>query len=457
LLGLCALNASAQDESSSDEAMRPAIKTNRWQEDWSALSNETLRTEPLDSLKYISLSDTDAQRYASLGVTLRERFESNDAPGFGVGGTPRDSYVLERLQIHADLHFDKTLRLFTELEDDRAFDKKTRSSADQDRVDLRLAFLEYVNTFANGTLKARVGRQDFAFDLQRFVSSRDGPNVRQSFDAVWADWETSDWRFIGFVSQPVQYKDGHNFDDSSNGTFKFDTLRVERHVLGTNELSAYWSLYERSNARYGDAAGYERRNIFDTRFAGTAQDIDWDIEGMAQTGSVGSDRIRAWGGGLRSGYTFSTVTWTPRVGIQIDAASGDKRPGDGTLGTFNPLFPNGYYFALAGYTGYANLVHVKPSLTVKPVPTVGVTTALGLLWRETTGDAVYLQPNVAVAGTAGQGSRWTGDYAQLRVDYAVNRNLGTALEAVEYHVGDSVKAAGGRDSTYVGLEMKYSW
>nr|WP_281034719.1 alginate export family protein [Rhizobium ruizarguesonis] len=34
--------------------------------------------------------------------------------------------------------------------------------------------------------KASCGRQDFAFALQRFVSSRDGPNVRQSF-TVWAD------------------------------------------------------------------------------------------------------------------------------------------------------------------------------------------------------------------------------------------------------------------------------
>ena len=30
-------------------ATRPAIKTNRWQEDWSVLSDPALRTQPLDS------------------------------------------------------------------------------------------------------------------------------------------------------------------------------------------------------------------------------------------------------------------------------------------------------------------------------------------------------------------------------------------------------------------------
>ena len=170
---------------------RPVLKTNRWQEDWSVLQNPALRTEPLDSLKYLSLSDTDPQRYLSFGLTLRERFELNDANGFGIGNRKRDSWLIQRLQVHADLHLNEHWRVFTELEDARAFDKTTIGGADQNRLDMRLAFVEYVDKTPDHTFKARVGRQDFAFDLQRFISSRDGPNVRQSFDAVWADWETS--------------------------------------------------------------------------------------------------------------------------------------------------------------------------------------------------------------------------------------------------------------------------
>ncbi len=164
---------------------RPAIQANRWAEDWSVLADPRLRTEPFDELKYIPFWATDPKSYISLGATLRERFESNNAAGFGTGNTPSDSYLLQRLQVHADIHFNENWRAFVQLEDDRAFHKFNVTSVDQDRLDLRLAFLEYVNTFSGGTLKARIGRQDFAFDLQRFVSSRDGPNVRQSFDAIW--------------------------------------------------------------------------------------------------------------------------------------------------------------------------------------------------------------------------------------------------------------------------------
>lgn len=436
---------------------RPHIMTNRWQEDWSALSDPALRTQPLDRLKYIPLFGADPFSYISLGASLRERFESRDAQAFGTGGVASDSYVIQRFEFSIDAHLDRNWQVFTQFEDARPFGKNMVTPVDKNPLDLRLAFISYVKEFSAGTFKARVGRQDFLFDLQRFVSSREGPNVRQAFDAVWADWETGKWRFIGFLSQPVQYRDETAFDDVSNQHFRFHTLRVERHVFGDNEWSAYYSLYERDNAHYLDANGDERRSVFDMRFAGAASNIDWDLEAMGQTGKVGPKDVRAWATGARVGYTFAQTTWKPRMGIQIDVASGDRHPGDRTLGTFNPLFPNGYYFTLADLTGYVNLIHVKPSITITPRPGTTVMLALGLQWRETTGDAVYTHPTNAIQGTAGRGSLWSGAYGQLRIDHTFNANLTGALEAVHYQAGNTIRAAGGRNSDYVGAELKFGW
>lgn len=455
ILYLTPLAAVAGDKPA--QSKRPAISSNRWQEDWSVLADPALRTQPLDRLKYIPLSGSDPDTYVSFGATVRERFESNSAPGFGIGGVRRDNYLIQRAQLHIDLNLFKDWQVFTQFEDDRAFGKKNIGSADADQLDLRLAFLGYSHDFDAGTFKARIGRQDFAFDLQRFVSSRDGPNVRQSFDAIWADWETASWRFIGFVSQPVQYRDAEPFDDTSSGDFRFSTLRVERLVLGGNELSAYYSLYQRQNAHYLDASGEEDRHIFDSRFAGKYDEIDWDIEGMGQLGSVGDKDIRALAFGARAGYTLDDVAWTPRIGLQFDIASGDHRAGDHVVGTFNPLFPNGYYFALAGYTGYANIIHLKPSLTVKPTDKTTLTGALGLQWRQTAQDAIYIQPNQPLPGTAGRGGAWSGAYAQVRLDYAFTPNLSGAIEAVHFEAGNAIKNAGGRDGNYVGAQLGFAW
>jgi hypothetical protein len=208
---------------------------------------------------------------------------------------------------------------------------------------------------------------------------------------------------------------------------------------------------------YLDAAGDERRNIFDVRYVGGLSGFDWDLEAMGQIGSVGDKRVRAWAIGALTGYTFSDISWAPRLGLQFDAASGDRHPRDGTLETFNPLFPNGYYFTLAGYTGYVNLLHLKPSLTVKPTSNVKLLAAVGFQWRQTTADAIYVQPNIPVSGTAGAPGRWTGVYNQIRGEWAITRNLSGFIEIVRYYVGQAIRRAGGHDSQYVGVCLQFGW
>jgi len=438
-------------------AKRPSIKTNRWQEDWSALADPALRTQPFDSLKYIPLGRSDPHSFLSLGATLRERFEAVNAPRFGLDEFPDDAYLLQRLMIHADLRFYEDLRVFVQLEDVRAIDKQVLGEVDENPLDVRLAFVEYSHQFGQYTFKTRAGRQEFAFDLQRFVSTREGPNVRQSFDAVWANLETGSWRVLGFLSSPVVYERDHVFDDVPRTRLQFHTLRVERRVFGDGELSAYYSYYGEKDTEYLDAKGDEHRHVFDARFAAKALGFDWDVEAMGQLGDVGKATVHAWAVGGRAGYTLPVLPVNTRIGLQFDAASGDDRPGDGKLETFNPLFPNGYYFTLGGFTGHANLLHVKPSLTVKPVKTLTVMAGLGLQWRLTKYDAVYVFPNLPVPNTQGQDGLWTGAYGQLRLDWAAAANVTAALEGVHYQIGDVIRRAGGHNGDYLGVELKLAW
>jgi len=72
---------------------------------------------------------------------------------------------------------------------------------------------------------------------------------------------------------------------------------------------------------------------------------------MNQVGRIGLEDIEAWAFGSLAGYTLRDIPWTPRLGIQVDASSGDRNLTDNKLNTFNPLFPNGYYVTLAGLHG----------------------------------------------------------------------------------------------------------
>jgi hypothetical protein len=236
---------------------------------------------------------------------------------------------------------------------------------------------------------------------------------------------------------------------------------VQRELFGWGTLSAYYARYTHTDAQYLSVSGNELRDAFDARFAGNANGFDGDIEGMGQTGNIGSDCIRAWAVGFTFGYTFAKVSWTPRLGVQFDAASGDQNPHDNVLQTFNPLFPSGYYFTLGNYTGYTNLIHVKPSVTVHPTNSLTLSVAVAAQWRETTADAVYTQGSIPVSGTAGQPGSYTGTYGQIDLTWAITSHSSFAIEAVRFNVSDVIVRAGGRagghNSDYLGVQFASGW
>src|SRR5712672_564645 len=93
---------------------RPGIHLNRWREDWSVLADPALRTEPLDNLKYIPLSSSDANSYASLGLDLRERVESTQIDPFGIGNPHANTYLIQRLDIFSDVHPNANWQVFVQ-------------------------------------------------------------------------------------------------------------------------------------------------------------------------------------------------------------------------------------------------------------------------------------------------------------------------------------------------------
>lgn len=456
LAGLVAISSS---EAEGDEsAQLPKILFNRWQEDWSVLSDSTLRAqEPFGSLKYIPLSPKDPFFYLSFGVNIRERYEGNSAQLFGTAHNDTMNYVISRTELHADFRLGKHVQLFTQMQSDFAPGKSKIAAVDQNRADLEQAFVVVTEKAGPGVLKARVGRQQFAFDLQRFVSVRDGPNVRQSYDAAWLDYETGPWRTIGFYSHPVQNQDKSAFDDYSNTRLTLGGFRVERKLSRDSMMSAYYSYYRNATAKYLTASGNDERHNIDIHTTGKIGNFDWDTEAMGQFGHVGMERARAWAVGSIFGYTFGRTLWTPRIGIQADAASGDGNPRDRTIGTFNPLFPNGAYVNLAGYTGYVNFIHIKPFVTIVPAPGLKLMFAAAPQWRQTTADAVYTQPNIAVPNTAGHGDAYEGTYGQFHLDWAASRSTSIMIEAVHFAVARSIRRVGGHDGNYIGVQVAYGW
>src|SRR5260221_6358930 len=90
------------------------FKILRFDENYSRLANPTNRTDWFDPIKYVPLRAGDPQWYLTFGGELRERFEGNYDPRFGIGGGGSDSYLLQRITLLADVHMGERLRFFSE-------------------------------------------------------------------------------------------------------------------------------------------------------------------------------------------------------------------------------------------------------------------------------------------------------------------------------------------------------
>jgi hypothetical protein len=420
------------------------------------LADPDVPREPLDELKYIPLSNYDARTYLSLGANIRERFEVNDS-NFGTGGNQQDSYLLSRTEAHLDLRIHGQIQVFFQLQSDSSPGKQRPTPVDQDRLGIEQGFVAVSEPLGDGVVAIRIGRQEDGFDRQRFLSVRDGPNVRQSYDGVSVAYTRGPWRFITLYTDPVQNRNSSSFDDYSSPHLSLGLVRIERQVTSSSSLSAYVGQFRQDDARFPSASGNERRALLEVRYTGVSGRVDWDAEVMSQDGRIGAQTIRAWATGAVIGRTLGSTRLRPRISLQFDAASGDKSPTDHQLDTFNPLFPSGYYFTTAGYTTYANLVHVKTDFSMEPLPNVKLSSGIGVEWRQTVADAIYTLPDVPVADTAGRGGRYVGTYGQFRADCGLTPHIALALEAVHFSAGATVVSVGGHDTNYFGIEVRYGW
>ena len=164
------------------------------------LENRTCRRDLWDKLEYVPLG-SNRLRYLSIGGEAREWYEGMRNPNWGRGAQDGNGYLLQRLNVHADVHATRRVRFFVQLTSDFVFGRNGGPRP----IDESRLFFE--NGFADITLSkrreqstfVRLGRQEFRFGSGRMVDVREGPNVRQAFDGVSLKWTSPSWTVTGFT------------------------------------------------------------------------------------------------------------------------------------------------------------------------------------------------------------------------------------------------------------------
>ena len=105
----------ADDVTAAGEIPAPPPPYNmlRFDENYSCLANPANRTDWFDSDQILSRCEPMIRPgILTFGGELRERFEGNYDPNFGIGGAGADSYLLQRITLLTDLHLGERVRFF---------------------------------------------------------------------------------------------------------------------------------------------------------------------------------------------------------------------------------------------------------------------------------------------------------------------------------------------------------
>jgi hypothetical protein len=385
---------------------------------------------------------------------LRERFESINNPVFGLATPVQDDYFLHRAMLTAKVRYGENWTAATKWVSGQVSSSDALSPATQENsFDVLEAYIEKSSATLNGRVQLRLGRQEMAFGAARLVSVRESPNIRRAFDGVNAIWTNdSGVSASAFFVRPVSPKRGA-LDDLSSDEHRFWGLYVTWQSLG---LDAYYLGIDRDDAVFAQGIANETRHTIGARSFGERDGWDWNVEAAGQWGSFGDASIRAWTLSVETGFSFSWLPLSPRIGIKADIISGDDDEGDGRLGTFNPLFPKLPYFSEANLATPANLRDVQPSLGLTLTTKLSMSMSWNRLWKDEKRDAFYQPFLVPVSGTALTQSRNVGSQASVVISWQATHQLEVAATYVAFEPHSVVKQAGGYGGDFFAVWIRWT-
>lgn len=411
----------------------------RYDEDWSNLPED--RRTGWRQAKYLEL-DRQGDIHLTLGAEMRARFEGFDNRQWGDPPASDDSYLWLRAMPHADLHAGPARVFVQGIAGYARGVSAGKGPIDETGLDLLQSFVDFRLGFGDkGSLTLRGGRALIALGSERLVGSRYGTNVPQAFDGVRAIADHGPGRINIFRLRPVAIG-GSDFDDKRSTSRRLDGVYTTITPSKGLGVDAYWFGYENEDARFTGRTDRETRDSFGLRLFGNRGSLGWNWEAMVQRGRFGADKIRAWSLATETSWRFSNVPLTPGVRLRANVASGDRDPGDGRLGTFNPLFPKAKYFGDLSPIGPRNIVNVHPSIDFSPGSGVRVELAASRFWRESRGDGAYDVPGQLIRPAGASRARHIGDQFEISATWQASDIFSLSGSLSAFRPGPFIRETG---------------
>ncbi len=428
------------------------FKPMRYDEDYAALKKDSSNNW-YNKTKYHPFCK-NGDTYLSIGGEVRYQYFNFKNEDWGESPEDKEGYILTRYLAHADLHLGKYLRSFVQLQSSFANGKLTTPSpVEENQLDMHQAFIDITLPVSRQQkLMMRLGRQELSYGSQRLVAVRDGPNNRQSFDAVKLMYIKNNFKADAFFSHYVSSK-RNIFDDGFNKNTKFlGAYVVVNKIPVLQNIDIYYLGLSKATATFDDGIGKELRHSIGSRIWKQSGNWQYDFEGLYQWGKFAAKDISAWTISSNTLYSFSLLKGSPQLGLKTELISGDKNYDDGKLNSFNPLFPRGAYFGLAALIGPSNLTDIHPSVAFELSKKIDLSIDYDAFWRYSSNDGIYA-PNASLIYSGRNISHtFIGQQYSTELAYTPNSFLYFRVEFTWFKSEAYLKAAGaGKDILFTGI------
>jgi hypothetical protein len=317
-----------------------------------------------------------------------------------------------------------------------------RSPISENHLDIQEAYADFVA----GPGRLRVGRQELQFGSQRFIGTRDGTNVRRTWDGVKYAMAVKSWSIDALYAREVQVDPRGVFNDDSGTGRSLAGIYATGNV-GASGIDTYYLWSRRNDRATIEGVANQRRHTIGLRSFGNHGAWFWNWEAAYQFGDHGSDAIRAWTLASNTGYR-PAMRWRPSFMLSANISSGDSQRKDGKLETFDALYPRGNYFSEIAQLGPSNFFNLNPYLTLEPANDLAISMDINWFWRTELNDGVYGPPGNIVRLPRTSRERRVSTAFSASIDWNVSRRTMLGFVTTYSQADEFLQDTGSADNTW---------
>ena len=383
-------------------------------------------------------SALDLPKWADLGLEHRIRYESLGNQ-FRTGKPGSDQALALRSSLLGQINTEP-VGLLTEVMDSRQYLSDTGSPIDNTQVNALELLQAHVRwdagpLFTGGKHRIQLGRETLDLGNRRLVARNAYRNTINAFTG--ADWlwtSDSGGSIRSFAFLPVR-RLPEDVPSLLDHRISADTLSFGQQFYGVYATSprlavdarveAYWlGLFEDADP----SRRHRRLHTSGSRLFRNAQPGHWDFEveaslqrGSSRSGTGISPNLdhTAWLLQSGVGYTWKAFG-SPRLGVRVHQASGDRNPNDGVNQRFDSLFgarrfdfgPTGIYGAIAR----SNLRSPEIRASMRPIRSVEASLSHRWIWLESPFDAFTA---AGVRDSSGRSGSYVGQQLEGRIRWDI--------------------------------------